>query len=238
MPTQFGRDRRGQDINRSNPSQTNPFGPLLSVAQGQNPGMGANLGAQGGQQQQTTSYSPPTAPPPTSTNPPNVTAGGNYSRPSPPPDSSSGPIQQVAPPSPPPPSIGDFLAGDTGYQQQIRELNNSLQQMKSDITRRKGDIKSNYQDSQRALSDQRDDDLHDIEEDYGSRGLYRSGLYGKAVGDYEDEFNERKSNLKSKKGQALGDLSSEMQKFKSQQGLKKQKAKQQAVQRRAEKFNL
>lgn len=156
------------------------------------------------------------------------TSSGQYSRP-------------VAPPVEQPGSmanIDSYLAGDTGYQQQLRTLAQALTDFNSDVTRRQGSLESEYGLSRKALGDQRTTDLDLIEEDYGARGMLRSGLYGKAVGDYEKEYNQRSTDLETRQKEALGMLTQESGRFKSQQELQTQAAKESAVRRRAEQFGL
>src|SRR5688500_2953258 len=102
------------------------------------------------------------------------TSSGRYSSPAPPPGipAGGGPV----------PDLEGFLGGDSGYQQQLRQLAKSLTDFNADVTRRRGTLESEYGVSKKALGDQRLQDLDAIEEDYGSRGLLRSGLYAQGVG--------------------------------------------------------
>src|SRR6266550_7853737 len=102
---------------------------------------------------------------------------GRYSAPAPPPP----------PPPPPPPTIEQYLGGDTGYQQQIRDFGQSLSDFLADAARRRNNLETNFGSSQKAMGDQKVIDLQNMEADYGARGLLRSGLYGKATGDYNTE---------------------------------------------------
>lgn len=159
---------------------------------------------------------------------------GRYSQPIAPPAERQGSIPQVQQA----PNIEAFLGGDTGYQGQLRQFGQALNDFLADLTRRRGTLETDFGTSKKAQEDQRVRDLESLEEDYGSRGLLRSGLYGKAVGDYETEYGQRVSDLSRRQQEALGALQQEEGTFKSQQQLKEQAAREAAVRRRAEQFGL
>lgn len=157
-----------------------------------------------------------------------TTATGRYTRPSPPPVEGPGPV----------PTIEAYLGGDVGYQDQIRQFGKALADFTADVTRRQGNLESQFGVSKKGLEDQRVKDLKTLEEDYGSRGLLRSGLYGTAVGDYETEYGTRVSDLSRQQQEALAALTQEQGQFTSQQQLQQELAKQEAIRRRAEKYGV
>lgn len=179
------------------------------------------------------SYRAPAPPPPIRT-----TSTGRYSPPAPPPSGNApGRVAEVKPP-PKPPSVGRFLNRDTGYQQQLRDLARTFSDFEADVTRRRGGLKTETAESRRALGQQRGKDLEALEEDFGSRGLVRSGLYAGAVGDYESEFGERMTDLESRLKEALAQLEQERGQFGGKQKAERQRAREQAIRRRAEKYGL
>lgn len=156
---------------------------------------------------------------------------------------SSGRYSPPAPPSIPAgggpvPDINAFLGGDAGYQQQLRQLAKAWSDFRADENRRRGVLTTEHGLSKKALADQRLTDLDAIEEDYGSRGLLRSGLYGSAVGDYEKEYGLRVSDLDRQQQQALQMLSQEHSKLGQQNTLQQQAAREAAIRRRAEQYGL
>lgn len=155
-------------------------------------------------------------------------SAGRYSRPVSPPQAMAGPIAGIGG------DINSYLAGDTGYQQQLRSLAAALSNFTADVTRRRGSLTSEFGLSKKALGDQRVKDLESLEEDYGSRSMLRSGLYGTAVGDYEKEYGERQSDLLRRQNEALATLTQEQSQFGSQQQLSTQAAREAAIRRRAE----
>lgn len=136
------------------------------------------------------------------------------------------------------PDINAFLTGDPGYQQQLRQFMKSLNDYSADADRRKGILGQEHGLSKKALADQRLMDLEGIEEDFSSRGLQRSGLYGEAVGDYEKEYGTRVSDLDRRQQQALQQLIQERSQYHQQNLLQQQAAKEQALRRRAEQYGV
>lgn len=154
---------------------------------------------------------------------------GQYVRPQAPPQATApGPIQ----------NIEAYLGADTGYQQQMRSFNQALADFMADVTRRRGTLETDYGTSRKAQEDQRVMDLDRIKDDYGARGLGRSGLYADAVGDYEKEYGTRMSELERRQKEALAGLTQEEGNYKSQQELKSQQAREQAIARRAASMGL
>lgn len=156
------------------------------------------------------------------------TASGQYTKPAPVPAATAGAV----------PDINAFLNSDTAYQDQLRQFAQALSDMQGDVTRRRGSLESNYNTSTKALADQRLKDLANIEADYGSRGLLRSGLYAKAQGDYETEYGNRSADLQRQQNDALNQLNQELNQYQSQQGLQSQAAREAAIRRRAEQYGI
>lgn len=155
-------------------------------------------------------------------------SGGSYSRPTAPPAATAGPIQD----------INAYLGGDTGYQQQLAQLGQTMSDFTADTTRRRGSLETEYGLSDKALKDQRGLDLDTIEDDYGARGMLTSGLYADAVGKYEKEFGQRVSDLSRRQQEALAAIAQETTQYGSQQKLKEQEAMQAAIARRAAMYGV
>lgn len=170
---------------------------------------------------------PPPAPPIYSN------SSGQYARPTPPPATSPGPIKQLSGAD-----LEAYLGGDTGYQQQLRQLGQALADFTADADRRKGSLETDYTTSKKAMDDQRVLDLDMLKDDFGARGLLRSGLYGDEVGKYETEFNTRATDLQRRQQEALAALEQERGRFASQQDLQKQGARESAIRRRAESLGV
>jgi hypothetical protein len=146
-----------------------------------------------------------------------------------------------ATPSVPAATAGDintYLAGDSGYQDQLSALAKALSDFQADVTRRKGSLDTDYGLSKKALGDQRTKDLSDLESDYASRGILRSGVYGKAVGDYETEYGQRVSDLDRRQQDALQQLLTEQSNYSQQNTLEQQRAREEAAARRAATYGV
>lgn len=151
---------------------------------------------------------------------------------------STGGTGTVAPAAPAAPDLNTFLNQDSDYNNQLAQFANNLAQFMADATRRQGIMESDYGTSKKAMDDQKVIDLDNLEADYGARGVLRSGLYGKAVGDYNTEFGNRSTDLLNKEKQGLGALDQERERYKSQNTLSQQQAREQAIRRRAEQYGV
>lgn len=172
---------------------------------------------------------PAPTPRPSYTPPVFANSTGQYnSRPTDVPTAQAGPV----------PDINAYLGGDSGYQSQLAQIAKALTDFQADSGRRKGVLDTEFSTSDKALRDQRGMDMESIKDDYGARGLLRSGLFGKAVGDYDTEFNNRIAELSRRQADALALLQQETGQFSSQQELTKQQAREQAIRRRAEQFGV
>jgi hypothetical protein len=153
---------------------------------------------------------------------------GNYSQPMQVPPQVPGNIQD----------INAYLGQDTGYQNQVRDYDKALQDFLADVTRRRGTLETEFGLSNKAMDDQRLKDLEALKDDFGARGILRSGLYADEVGNYETEFGQRKSDLSRRNTDALSGLTQEEGSFKSQAELKKNKAREDAIARRAAQYGI
>jgi hypothetical protein len=156
-------------------------------------------------------------------------SAGRYSaRPAAPPVEQAGPVQ----------SIDSYLGADVDYQNQLRNFSKTMTDFQADLGRRRGMSESDFAMSKKGLEDQRGKDLESLAQDFASRGLSRSGLYGQAVGDYETEFGRRMSDMQARQQQALAALEAELSQFSGQQNLSEQAAREAAIRRRAETLGI
>lgn len=154
---------------------------------------------------------------------------GKYSRPSAPPAAAPGPMQT---------NPNAWLGADVPYQDQLRQLQLALSNFNADVTRRQGDVGTQFNTSNKAMQDQKGVDLKNMEADWAGRGLLRSGLYANAVGDYNKEFDQRIADLISGRDRTLAQLLQEQNQFKTQQELDSQAAREQALRRRSESLGI
>lgn len=152
----------------------------------------------------------------------------------------SGPSGHYSPITTPPVQPGpvavnpdQWLAGDSGYQDQLRQIGLALSNFGADVTRRQGEANTDYTSSQHALNDQKVVDLKNLESDWAGRGLIKSGLYANAVGNYNKEFDQRLADLTSSRDKTLAQILQEQNNFTTQEDLAKQAARADALRRMA-----
>lgn len=164
-------------------------------------------------------------------------SGGSYSRPSAPPSGGMGGVQQIAQPQPPM-SINQWLGHDTQYLSQKRDFQNALAGYLSTEKMQKGKINEDYASANKSMGVQKTQDLGNIQSDYASRGLLNSGLFADANAKYNADFLQRLAELTKNQRRGLGDLMTGETNFRKQQQLEEQRAREQAIARRATKYGL
>jgi hypothetical protein len=149
------------------------------------------------------------------------------------------PVTQPSPkPNPKPPSIKNFLAGDDIYQQSLRGGQRSLSDFLSDLTRREGEAKTSFGQTEGLLEQDRDRQLQRMRDEFASRGLLHSGLFAQERGEFEEDFGSQLQMMQQNLTMLLADLASQETGFKREQELTAEQARQQALNRRASRFNL
>lgn len=156
---------------------------------------------------------------------------GRYSKPVAPPVAKPGAVPKIA-------SIEDWLGSETMYKNQIRNFDKAFGDFNADLNLRKGRVNTDFTQSEKTLKDQRVSDLETLKNDFASRGLLTSGLYANELGDYENEFNQQLANLTRGRTESLSNIGRELSNFQSEQNLAKQRAREEAIRRRAAKYGL
>lgn len=131
-----------------------------------------------------------------------------------------------------------YLAGDTTYQQQLADFNRSKAEYQANYGRQSGIVNRDYAESQRALNRQGAQDRLDQQDDFAGRGILRSGVFAKALGNYNTEFNARVKALTTGKTDQLGDLAAQQKSFLAQLQTEMNNARQDAIRRRAAKLGI
>lgn len=131
-----------------------------------------------------------------------------------------------------------WLAGDTTYQQQLANYNKSKTDYSAQYNRQTGITKRDYAEMIRQLNLQGTQDRTDQQNDFAGRGILKSGVFAKALGDYNTEFNSKMKNLQTGQSDKLGDLSMQRTNFLRQLGLEQTAAKQDALRRRSAKLGI
>lgn len=131
-----------------------------------------------------------------------------------------------------------WLAGDTTYQQQLANYLKSQKDYETQYKRQVGIQNRDYNETKRAMNRQAGQDRVDQQNDFAGRGILRSGVFAKALGDYNTDFNSKMKNLATGNQDTLGDLSSDRTNFLRQLQLERDAARQDALRRRAAELGL
>ncbi len=178
----------------------------------------------------------PTPAPPAPPAPPVVSnSSGSYQRPAPPPVPNAGGVPTIGAP-PGAPSINSYLGVDSTYQQQMREFQAALASYLGSEKIQKSKINEDYGSANKALNTQKVQDLDNMQQDYASRGLLTSGLFADANSKYNTDFLAKLAELTKNQRRGLTDLSTGETEFRKQQQLEQQRAREQAIARRASKY--
>lgn len=149
---------------------------------------------------------------------------------------SSGGRSSYSPPKPP--SIASYLGTDSTYQQNVRGGQRSLADFISDLGRRRGEATTQFNQTKGSMERDRVQQLEDLRDEFASRGLIQSGLYGQEQGKFQQKFQEQQDSLSQQQTALLADLLSQERNYRREQNLALEAAKQEALLRRAQKFNI
>lgn len=141
------------------------------------------------------------------------------------------------PPKPPaPPSIEQFLRGDTAYMGQEAGLKAGMDQYNTDYGQRQAQYGTEYNMNKDNLAKALTEANTGMTNDYASRGMLNSGTYGTAYADQQTEYNSRQSALDNARNQWLAEQLSGQTTATSESALSGQKARQDAINRRAAQY--
>lgn len=146
------------------------------------------------------------------------------------------PITQPAPPAAP--SVDDWLAGDSTFQSQNNALAKAWADYQNNAKMQTDQYNNQYGQNVDAMNKQKDLDAHSLEDDYASRGLLTSGLYAKANTDFLTSYADKQKTLDTGKADFLANLLAAQQGFQSDQGIQTDKARQDAINRRAAQYGV
>jgi hypothetical protein len=139
---------------------------------------------------------------------------------------------------PKPPSIGSYLGTDSTYQQAVRGGKRSLADFLSDLGRRRGEAQTQFTQTRGSMERDRSTQLEDLRNEFASRGLIQSGLYGEEQGKFQQKFGEQMTALQQQQAALLADLLGQGKNYQREHDLAIEAAKQEALARRAAKFNI
>lgn len=146
---------------------------------------------------------------------------------------------QVAPVAAPKvPTLDEFLTGDTAYQDQMAQFNKALSDYQAQNNAEIGQYNTNYATNKNDLGIQQTRSDEDLQNDFAARGMFVSGLQAKNRSDLLNDYSRRFSDLDTQRSQFLSDQARDLSNYSSDITLGRNKAKTDAINRRALKYQV
>lgn len=139
---------------------------------------------------------------------------------------------------PKPPSIGSYLGTDSMYQQAVRGGKKSLADFLSETGRRRGEAGTQFTQTQASMERDRVRQLDELRQEFASRGLIQSGLFGEEQGRFQQQFTDQATALQQQQAALLADLLSQEKNYRREHDLALEAAKQEALLRRSQKYKI
>lgn len=136
------------------------------------------------------------------------------------------------------PSLAAYLGTDSTYQQALSGGKRTLADFISQLNQKRGDATTQYNTTSAGMERDRTQQLSDLRDEFASRGLIQSGLYGEQQGKFQQQYTDQSNALKQQQTSLLADLMSQQTNYQREQDLALQAAKQQAIQRRAAQYQI
>jgi len=143
-----------------------------------------------------------------------------------------------APKAPSVPSLNAYLGTDAAYQNVVRGGQRSLADFISELGRRRGEAGTQFTMTKSSMERDRTQQLEDLRNEFASRGLIQSGLYGEEQGRFQKQFQEQQTALEQQQAALLADLLGQEKNYRRENDLALEAAKQEALQRRAAKYKI
>lgn len=121
---------------------------------------------------------------------------------------------------------------DSTYWDTLNQLLNNSDMYRQNMDLQKSRTNEDYGINAQKMAKQRVRDLDSIENDYAARGVVKSGVYGKRVGEYETDYQTALADLARAKNRSLQDISQSYNQYLEQWRLQKQQAINDAIQRK------
>lgn len=139
----------------------------------------------------------------------------------------------ISPTAPVQPNVDEWLANDVAYKTQSDQLAKAWADYQAQSKQTEGQYRTDYTSKQAELGKTRELAGQELEADYASRGMLGSGLYAKAYTDYTTDYDNRQKQLDTGLSDFLANLLAQTNNYKSEQDIVAEKAKQDAIARRA-----
>jgi hypothetical protein len=136
------------------------------------------------------------------------------------------------------PSLAAYLGTDSAYQNALSGGKRTLADFISQLNQKRSQATTQYNTTAAGMERDRLQQLSDLRDEFASRGLIQSGLYGQEQGKFQQQFTDQRNALDQQQTSLLADLMSQQTNYKREQDLALQAAKQEAIQRRVAKYNI
>lgn len=146
--------------------------------------------------------------------------------------------RSAAPKAPKAPSLASYLGTDSVYQGAVRGGKRSLADFISEMNRRRGEAGTQFNQTKGSMERDRTQQLEALRDEFASRGLIQSGLYGQEQGRFQEQFNTQMTSLGQQQAALLADLLSQQKNYQRENDLSLEAAKQEALQRRAARYKI
>jgi len=151
--------------------------------------------------------------------------------------SSSGMVMPAAP-KPVQMTPEQWLSKDTTYTGQQNSYNKALQDYLANYNAELQKYGNEYNAATSKVGQEREKGLTSMADDYASRGLLNSGVYGEAMQDYNTDMDTRLADMQRAKSAYEGDLLADKNSWSSNQQELLTKAKQEALNRRLAAYGI
>lgn len=131
------------------------------------------------------------------------------------------------------PTDAEWQAGDTSYQAQLAALQKALDDYKAQDGQARTAYETDYGVNTANLARAKAEGLAGQENDFASRGMINSGLFGQARGDMEADYGRRGDEMTRGRTNWLNGRETALGNFEAEQNLTKQQALQDSLARRA-----
>lgn len=142
------------------------------------------------------------------------------------------------PSTPKAPGIGSYLGMDSAYQNAVRGGKRSLADFLSETGRRRGEAGTQFNQTKGSMERDRTMQLEELRNEFASRGLIQSGLYGEEQGKFQQKFTEQMTALQQQQAALLADILGQEKNYRRESDLALEQARQEALARRAAKYKI
>lgn len=136
------------------------------------------------------------------------------------------------------PSLAAYLGTDSAYQGAVSGGKRTLADYIADIGRRRGEATTQFNTTKSSMERDRATQLDQLRQEFASRGLINSGLFGQKEGEFQKQYQDQFNALGQQQTGLLSDLMSQQHNYQREYELALQQAKQEALARRAAKYNI